>query len=155
MSISDIYEKFKQGLISPPELKEALAAEASALPPGYPLAYTVPSKGQGPTGTSMTMTTTVGPDTICTRAVGPGSSLRDRGYARTPGEASLDPLDLLKGRLRITGGPFKGIEHVHIYAARDKVFVFYLKDGVPNVLEDEAAMFPSDTLIGQFRLIMG
>lgn len=70
---------------------------------------------------------------------------------------SIDPLSLLGDRLRIPRGDFtfKGIDHIHIYAAADKVVVLYYKNGAGNVLEEDAAVFPSDTFVAQFQLIMG
>ncbi len=72
----------------------------------------------------------------------------------------IDPLLLLADRLRIPrsrgqGITFKGIEHLHVYAAADKVVVLYYKDGVANLLEEDASIFPSDSLVAQFHLIMG
>lgn len=70
---------------------------------------------------------------------------------------SIDPLALLGDRLRIPRGDFtfKGIDHIHIYAAADKVIVLYYKDGAGNILEEDAAVFPSDTFVAQFQLLMG
>lgn len=69
----------------------------------------------------------------------------------------IDPLRLLSDRLRLPSGKltFKGIDCVHIYAAADKVVVMYYKDGAANILEEEASLFPSDSLVAQFHLLMG
>lgn len=72
----------------------------------------------------------------------------------------IDPLLLLADRLRIPRSrgqniTFMGIEHIHVYAAADKVVVLYYKDGVANLLEEDASIFPSDSLVAQFHLIMG
>lgn len=84
------------------------------------------------------------PVSISTQAHGPGVSHAINMHA------------LLRMRLRIdTHQDYKNIEHVHIYTAADKVCVFYYKDGSPNVLEEDASIFPSDSMVAQFRLLMG
>lgn len=72
-------------------------------------------------------------------------------------ETGIDPLQLLTDRLRIPRNKrtFKGIDHVHIYAAADKVVVMYYKAGAANIIEEDASMFPSDSLVAQFHLLMG
>jgi hypothetical protein len=61
--------------------------------------------------------------------------------------------EMLSMRMRWTGGdnPFT---HVDIQTAGEKAFVWIItKDAQSVVLEDEAAMFPSDKLITQIRML--
>lgn len=48
-----------------------------------------------------------------------------------------------------------GIEHIstHYTDGAEKVFIFVVQDGKPVTLEDNASLFPSDTLITALRLI--
>lgn len=71
--------------------------------------------------------------------------------------AMRNALSLLFSRLRIdpTHGVYlKDITHLHVYAGRDIVRVFYVKDGTHNTLEERADIFPSDEMLAQFRLLM-
>jgi hypothetical protein len=48
-----------------------------------------------------------------------------------------------------------GVEHIstHYHDGAEKVFIFVVQDGKPVTLEDDASLFPSDTLITALRLI--
>jgi hypothetical protein len=48
--------------------------------------------------------------------------------------------------------PFRGL---HLYREEDTVFVFFVHNGKPVVLEDGWPLFPSDQLISQLRLLHG
>lgn len=61
--------------------------------------------------------------------------------------------NMLAMRLRIKEGELWGFDHIDTALGKDKVFVFILQGDSPAVLEDDAALFPSDTLITQLRLI--
>lgn len=62
-------------------------------------------------------------------------------------------LDLLTKRFNQSEyGPMP-FEFLDTHLADDKVFIFVVKGVVPVTLEDDARMFPSDTLITQLRLL--
>lgn len=64
-------------------------------------------------------------------------------------------LKMLSLRLRIQEGTFpKSFSDLHTALAGDKVYVFIVKGSDAVTLEDDAGMFPSDTLITQIRLLM-
>lgn len=44
-------------------------------------------------------------------------------------------------------------DHISIHESTSKVFVFVVLDGKATTIEDEAAMFPSDTLVTQLRML--
>lgn len=78
-------------------------------------------------------------------------------YTGAPIPTMRNALSLLFSRLRIdpTHGVYlKNITHLHVYAGRDIVHVFYVKDGTHNTLEERADIFPSDEMLAQFRLLM-
>lgn len=56
-------------------------------------------------------------------------------------------------RMRIPEGNRLPFQHVSTAWTGEKVFVFVVENDKPAVLEDESALFPSDTLITQLRLI--
>lgn len=78
-----------------------------------------------------------------------------------------DPLYMLGERLRLDCRrhvpgelppmifPAKAFAHIHAFSDAEKVRVFYVKDGVSNVIEEEANIFPSDGLVAQFKLLLG
>lgn len=58
-------------------------------------------------------------------------------------------------RLRIQQGSRIPFDHLNCaYVTPEKVAVFVVQNGQHMVLEDDANLFPSDTLITQLRLIM-
>lgn len=61
--------------------------------------------------------------------------------------------NMLAMRLRIKEGVLWGFDHIDTALGKEKVFVFVVQGDKPAVLEDDAALFPSDTLITQLRLI--
>ena len=61
--------------------------------------------------------------------------------------------NMLAMRLRISEGEHWGFDSLHTSLGKEKVFVFVVQDGKTATLEDDASMFPSDTLITQLRLI--
>ena len=62
--------------------------------------------------------------------------------------------DAINMRLRNTQGSIpKGLSDLKTSFSADKVFVFIVTGDKAVVLEDEAGMFPSDTLITQIRLL--
>ena len=61
------------------------------------------------------------------------------------------PDKLLEARLRVT----PRFDHGTLYLSTDKVFVFYVKDGVGSVIEDPIELFPSDALVAALRLVIG
>lgn len=56
-------------------------------------------------------------------------------------------------RLRIPDGGMIPFQHLSTALAGDKVFVFVVQDNQAVTLEDTAALFPSDQLITQLRLL--
>ena len=74
--------------------------------------------------------------------------------------AGIDPLQLLVMRLRRNYNPGKIIdwaplEHIHVYVGDVKAFVMFVKDDTSTTLEDDANLYPSDTLLAQLKLVMG
>lgn len=67
---------------------------------------------------------------------------------------AFDARGLLYQRLRVSSFPKTKIQNAHIYIAGDKAWFFYVKNGMANVIEDDAAMFPSDNFIAQVRLLL-
>ena len=64
-------------------------------------------------------------------------------------------LKLLSMRLRIAESAIpKGFTDLHTTLEGDRVFVFIVLKGKALTLEDDAGMFPSDTLVTQIRLLM-
>lgn len=69
--------------------------------------------------------------------------------------SSAQRLKLLSLRLRITEGTFpKSFTDLHTSRDGDTVFVFVTLKGKAVTLEDNAGLFPSDTLVSQIRLLM-
>lgn len=60
---------------------------------------------------------------------------------------------LVMMRLRRREGETHPYQHFSTALAGDKVFIFVVQDNQAVVLDDNAAMFPSDTLITQLRLL--
>ena len=64
-------------------------------------------------------------------------------------------LKILAMRLRIAESTIpKGFTDLHTTLEGDRVFVFIVLKGKALTLEDDAGMFPSDTLVTQIRLLM-
>lgn len=56
-------------------------------------------------------------------------------------------------RLRVPPGAMFPFDALETHYAGEKVFIFAVVDDKPVVLEDESALFPSDALVTQLRLI--
>jgi hypothetical protein len=74
--------------------------------------------------------------------------------------AGIDPLQLLVMRLRRNYNPgeiidWAPLEHIHVYVGEVKAFVMFVKDDTATTLEDDANLYPSDTLLAQLKLVMG
>jgi hypothetical protein len=69
-----------------------------------------------------------------------------------PHQNTWSPYDKLKMRLGMAKSETFGLEHCHIVEGKMKVFVFLVQGDKAIVLDDDPALFPSDTLIGQYRL---
>lgn len=68
----------------------------------------------------------------------------------------MDPMQLLYGRLRIRMGEQIPAKHVSLYVSGEQAVVFLVaNDGKVAVLEDDPALFPSDKLITEIRLLTG
>ena len=68
--------------------------------------------------------------------------------------SDLQRMRMLNMRLRINEGYLLPFDHISTGLGGDHVFVFVVKDGKPVTLTDDAAMFPSDALITQLRLLL-
>lgn len=78
---------------------------------------------------------------------------------------SVDSTDVYTGRptpeqmlaMRMRWSPMERypLDHISMYIAKDKAFIFVVKDGSHVTIEDDAALFPSDALITQLRLLVG
>jgi hypothetical protein len=72
----------------------------------------------------------------------------------------IDPLHLLATRLRRIPEPgaminWTPLDHLAVFIGDNKAFVTYIKDDHAVTLEDDAALFPSDILLAQLKLVMG
>lgn len=68
-----------------------------------------------------------------------------------------DPMNMLSMRMRwhnMIRAPF---EHISVYynTSHPTAFVFIVHEGKPVTLCDDAALYPSDQLISQLRLLLG
>ena len=74
----------------------------------------------------------------------------------------MDPLELIVARLRlpnlmpgIRNVSLPNIDHISTYTkGTDVAIVFIVKGAVPVTIQDDPALFPSDSLITQLRLLM-
>lgn len=90
--------------------------------------------------------------------VSPGSS-SSGGAQRGPKTArdkfndNIKLGEMIASRLRMSGQtlPF---DHLYVAEAGEKVVVFVLQGGQNLTIEDDKALFPSDALMTQLRLIM-
>jgi len=62
-------------------------------------------------------------------------------------------LHALAMRLRVREGYKLPFQHISTAWSGDKVFIFVVSKGQPVTFEDDAALFPSDTIITALRLI--
>jgi len=74
--------------------------------------------------------------------------------------AGVEPLQLLVMRLRRDYNPgaimdWSPLEHINIYVGDTKAYITIVKDDAAVVLEDDANLYPSDTLLAQLKTIMG
>lgn len=84
-----------------------------------------------------------------------GPSVLGAQIFRDPPHFATKPVSLkemVKMRMRWTEVPFPFFE-CHQPTGSDKVFVFFVKDDQAVILEDEAGLFPSDSLITKLRLL--
>lgn len=63
-------------------------------------------------------------------------------------------LEMIAMRLHLQEGMEYPFQHISTAAIADKVFVFVVQNDQSVTLEDDRAMFPSDVLITQLRLLM-
>jgi hypothetical protein len=68
---------------------------------------------------------------------------------RKPERVNYTPVAMIEMRL----GGAHGFDHLTVYGAKEKTFVFIAHKGQGQILEDDPALFPSDKLITQLRLI--
>lgn len=68
--------------------------------------------------------------------------------------SDLNRMRMLMMRLRINESYSLPLDHISTGLGGDHVFVFVVKDGKPVTLTDDAAMFPSDALVTQLRLLL-
>jgi hypothetical protein len=74
--------------------------------------------------------------------------------------AGVSPMQLLVMRLRRDYNPgatmdWSPLEHIEVYVGDTKAYITIVKDDAALVLEDDANLFPSDTLLAQLKTIMG
>lgn len=62
---------------------------------------------------------------------------------------------LLYGRLRLQEGERFPLPHLSLYITSEKAVVFLIdKNDSPLIIEDDPALFPSDALVTQIRLLI-
>jgi hypothetical protein len=67
-----------------------------------------------------------------------------------------DPLQMIAMRMRWTSGMLFPLPHISAYVKGNVAIVFVVnKENKPVCLEDDAELFPSDSLITQLRLLVG
>lgn len=78
-------------------------------------------------------------------------------YHKLPDRYDIDSenarLEMIAMRLRIPQGQKWPFDYVNTAVGNEKIFVFIVQDDQPVILEDSKALFPSDVLITQLRLI--
>jgi hypothetical protein len=62
-------------------------------------------------------------------------------------------LNMLAMRLRVKEGEVWPFDSIQTSLGNEKIFVFIVQGDKPAILEDDADLFPSDTLVTQLRLI--
>jgi hypothetical protein len=75
-------------------------------------------------------------------------------YGQVTITSDLHRMRMIMMRLRITEASTIPFQHISTGLGGDHVFVFIVKGGEPITLRDDVALFPSDTLITQLRLLM-
>ncbi|CAB4124850.1 hypothetical protein UFOVP55_33 [uncultured Caudovirales phage] len=68
--------------------------------------------------------------------------------------SDLHRMRMIMMRLRITEASTIPFNHISTGLGGDHVFVFIVQSDEPITLRDDVALFPSDTLITQLRLLM-
>lgn len=66
----------------------------------------------------------------------------------------VDRMRMIAFRLRLGYRDQPPFDYVATHKGDEKVFVFVVSGNTPVILEDDLAMFPSDTLVTQLRLMM-
>ncbi len=100
-------------------------------------------------------------NTVCKSVWGPASTTVSRKYFNqvTAGPAAEDarwqlpytPNQMLEMRLRARLNEM--FEHVNVFKSKTGVHIFVVQGGEAVVLGDDPAMFPSDSLVSQLRLL--
>ena len=73
----------------------------------------------------------------------------------TPVSARYSPIQMITMRMRIREGDILPFQHLSMYEAQNKVFVFVVAKDQPTIIEDDPTLFPSDTLIAALHLLKG
>lgn len=73
--------------------------------------------------------------------------------SQLPRFGERDPIEMIAMRFHLTEGQMFPFEYISCYFGKGKAFVFVVANGAAVTLEDDHNLFPSDTLIGQLRLL--
>ena len=66
------------------------------------------------------------------------------------------PISMISMRLHLKSGDYFPLPHIDAYLGPNCAIVFVVtKDHKAVIIEDDSALFPSDTLITQLRLLIG
>lgn len=77
-------------------------------------------------------------------------------YPRQEASFEIHPVGMISMRLHLTEGAKFPLPHIDAYICNGVAIVFVItKDFKPIIIEDDPALFPSDTLITQLRLLIG
>lgn len=81
--------------------------------------------------------------------------MREYGKGRSDNTVSNENFRMraLGMRLRLKEGEMFPFEHLNTAHSGEKVFCFLVVKNSPVVLEDEAVLFPSDTLVSQLLML--
>lgn len=71
-----------------------------------------------------------------------------------PPPKKWSPYDKLKMRLGLQEADTFGLDYCHVFEGPNRTFLFMVKGNNAIILEDEPSIFPSDTLLAQFRLFV-
>lgn len=77
-------------------------------------------------------------------------------YPKREDSFEMHPIGMISMRLHFKSGDRFPLPHIDAYVTKDVAVVFAIdKSNRPVIIEDDPALFPSDTLITQLRLLIG
>lgn len=86
------------------------------------------------------------------KRVGADNTLVTPGRNKPEFPGKWGPYDKLKMRLGMAKADTFDLDYCHIFEGTNRTYVFVVKGDKALILEDEPALFPSDSLVAQFQL---